>query len=98
MCASASQKSIFEDIRNGAADVYRLELELNKAPSSSSASKEGRSRDQLAELLSYKKSRLGLAMETFEKLGVGKEKSKILRVVVNVAELAATVFDNHLMG
>ena len=53
-----------QDIRNGATDVYRLELELNKARSSSSASKKVRSRDRLAELLSHRKGRSGLAMET----------------------------------
>ena len=98
MCASASQKSIFQDIRNGAADVYRLESEVNKASSSSSASEEGHSRDHLAELLSYKKSRLGLAMETLEKLGLSEDKLKIVRVVVNVAELARTVFNIYLEG
>ncbi len=41
----------------GAADVYCLELELNKVRNSTSASKEGRWRDNLAELLSHKKSR-----------------------------------------
>ena len=96
MCTSASQKSIFEDIRNGAANVYRLELELNKVRNSFSASKEGRSKDHLAELLSYKKSQLGLAMDTLEKLGLGENKLKVVRVVANVAELAGTVFNIHL--
>ena len=98
MCVSASQTSIFEDIRNGAANIYRLELELNKARISSSASREGRSREHLAELLFYRKSQLGLAMETLEKLGLGEDKLKLVRVVVNVAELAGTVFDIHLKG
>ena len=37
-------------------------------------------------------------METFEKLGLGEEKLKILRVVVHVAELAATVSNIHIKG
>ena len=92
------QRSIFGNIRNGAADIYRLELEPNGGRSSSSASKEGRSRDHLAELLTYKKSRLRLAVETLEKLGLGERKSSIVRIVVDVAELAGTVLDVHLKG
>lgn len=96
---SSSQKSIFTDIRTSAATIYRLELELNKARISSSASREGRSsREHLAELLAYNKSQLGLAMDTLEKLGLGEDELKLVRVVVNVAELAGTVFDMHLKG
>ena len=98
MVASASQKCIFKGIRTGAANIYRLELGLNKARISFSASREGRSREHLAELLSYKKSHLGLAMETLEKLGLGEDKLKLIRVIVNVAELAGTVLDMHLKG
>ena len=98
-CVSASQKSIFTDIRTSAATIYRLELELNKKRISSSASREGRSsREHLAEFLAYKKSQLGLAMDTLEKLGLGEEKLKLVRVVVSVAELAGTVFDMPLKG
>ena len=98
ICPSVSQKSVFNDIRTGAASIYRLELELNKARISYFASREGRSREHLAELLAYKKSQLDLAMDTLEKLGLGEDKLKLVRVVVNVAELAGTVFDMHLKG
>ena len=37
-------------------------------------------------------------METLEKLGLSEDKLKIVRVVVNVAELAGTVFNIHLEG
>ncbi len=37
-------------------------------------------------------------METLEKLRLGEEKLIILRVVVNVAELAAIVFDINRSG
>ena len=52
----------------------------------------------MSELLSYKKSQLRLAMRTLGKLGLGEEKLDILRVVLDVAELAGTVFDVHLKG
>ena len=37
-------------------------------------------------------------METLEKLGLGEDKLKLIRVIVNVAELAGTVLDMHLKG
>ena len=61
MGASASQKSISKDIRTGAANIYRLELGLNKARISFSASREGRSREHLTELLSYKEESIGFS-------------------------------------
>ena len=98
MCPSASQKSIFKDIRTGAANIYRLELGLNKARISFSASREGRSREHLSELLSYKKSHLGLAVKTLKKLGLAEDQLKLVWAVVNVAELAGTVLNMHLKG
>ena len=55
-----------------------------------------RSKDRLAELVSYERARLALAVGHLEKLGVDEDYLKTVGVIVDVADLAGQTSELQL--
>ena len=87
-CPTLAQKRVAQDVRNCAATVLHLEQNLNRPHWSSPESAMTRSKDRLAELLSYERARLALAMKHLESLELDEDYLKTIRTVVDVADLA----------
>lgn len=94
--STASQKYVAEDVRNCVGTVFRLEQRLNARRTNLFpvvCEPKETPREQLIELLSYERSRLGLAVSQLEKLGLAQDELETIGIIVDVAELAAATAD-----
>lgn len=95
-CPTLAQRCVAEDVRNCVATVLYLEQTLNRPHCSSPVSAIARSKDRLAELVSYERARLALAMGHLEKLEVEEDYLKTIWTVIDVADLAGKTSELQL--
>ena len=94
-CPKPAQRCVAQDVRNCVATVFHLER-ASRRHCGSPLSAAARSKDRLAELVSYERARLALAMGHLEKLGVDEDYLKTVGVIVDVADLAGQTSELQL--
>ena len=95
-CPTLAQRRVAEDVRNCAATVLYLEQTMNRRHCSSPESGIARSKNRLADLLSYERARLALAMGHLQSLEVDEDYLKTIWTVVDVADLAGKTSELQL--
>ena len=95
-CPTLAQRRVAEDVRNCVATVLYLEQILNRPNYNSPESAIARSKNRLAELLSYERARLALAMRHLESLEVDEDYLKTIWTVIDVADLAGKTSELQL--